>query len=314
MQRAHDRDDNLRDISVLPRDVPRRHVLQLLGGGALLALVGCSSNDGSTMADTADTTGTTGATRTPDTVAASATSATTGAAASDSTAAVTTDAGAASVTTAADEAASCTPIPEETAGPFPGNGSNGPNVLTESEAVRSDITASFGSSSTVAQGVPLTVTLAITDLANGCAALPGAAVYIWHCDRDGRYSMYSAGVTEENYLRGVQEAGADGTVTFQTIFPGAYQGRWPHIHFEDYASLADATSGGEPMATSQIALPPETCDVVFATAGYETSVRNHASTSLESDNVFGEDGGVDQIPTVAGDPTSGITALLAVAV
>ena len=219
-----------------------------------------------------------------------------------------------SATSAADEAASCTPIPEETAGPFPGDGSNGPNVLTDSEAVRSDITASFGSSSTVAQGVPLTVTLAITDLANGCTAFSGAAVYIWHCDRDGLYSMYSPGVTDENYLRGVQEAGADGTVTFQTIFPGAYQGRWPHIHFEVYASLADATSGGAPMATSQIALPPETCDLVFATAGYETSVRNHAATSLESDNVFGEDGGVDQIPTVSGDPATGITALLTVAV
>ena len=35
-------------------------------------------------------------------------------------------------------------IPEETAGPFPGDGSNGPNVLTESGVVRSDITASFG--------------------------------------------------------------------------------------------------------------------------------------------------------------------------
>ena len=256
--------------------------------------------------DTTGTTGTTGATGTTATAATTDT-----AAASGSTAAVTT---AGSATSAADEASSCTPIPEETAGPFPGDGSNGPNVLTDSEAVRSDITASFGSSSTVAQGVPLTVTLAITDLANGCTAVPGAAVYIWHCDRDGLYSMYSPGVTDENYLRGVQAAGADGTVTFQTIFPGAYQGRWPHIHFEVYASLADATSGGAPMVTSQIALPPETCDLVFATAGYETSVRNHAATSLESDNVFGEDGGVDQIPTVSGDPATGITALLAVAV
>src|SRR6476469_4989540 len=33
-------------------------------------------------------------------------------------------------------------IPEETAGPYPGDGSNGPNVLTESGIVRSDITSS----------------------------------------------------------------------------------------------------------------------------------------------------------------------------
>ena len=32
-----------------------------------------------------------------------------------------------------------TEIPEETAGPFPGDGSNGPDVLTESGVVRKDI-------------------------------------------------------------------------------------------------------------------------------------------------------------------------------
>ena len=35
-------------------------------------------------------------------------------------------------------------IPEETAGPYPGDGSNGPDVLAESGVVRSDITSSFG--------------------------------------------------------------------------------------------------------------------------------------------------------------------------
>ena len=52
-----------------------------------------------------------------------------------------------------------TVIPEETAGPYPGDGSNGVNVLTESGIVRSDITRSFGSASGVAKGVPLTIRL-----------------------------------------------------------------------------------------------------------------------------------------------------------
>ncbi len=42
-------------------------------------------------------------------------------------------------------------LPEETAGPYPGDGSNGANVLTESGIVRSDITSSFGSSTTRAE-------------------------------------------------------------------------------------------------------------------------------------------------------------------
>ena len=66
---------------------------------------------------------------------------------------------------------SCAPIPEETAGPFPGDGSNGVNVLTESGVVRSDIRSSFGSSTTVAEGVPLTIELTVADTAAGCAPL-----------------------------------------------------------------------------------------------------------------------------------------------
>lgn len=95
-------------------------------------------------------------------------------------------------------------IPEETAGPYPGDGSNGPNALTESGVVRSDITSSFGSASGAAEGIPVTIELMVQDTADGCSPLAGAAVYIWHCDREGRYSMYSDGATDQNYLRGVQ--------------------------------------------------------------------------------------------------------------
>jgi hypothetical protein len=97
-------------------------------------------------------------------------------------------------------------MPEETSGPYPGDGSNGANVLTQSGIVRSDITSSFGSSTTKAEGVPLSITMTINDFANNKSPLAGGAVYVWHCDREGRYSLYSQGVTNENYLRGVQEA------------------------------------------------------------------------------------------------------------
>jgi protocatechuate 3,4-dioxygenase beta subunit len=186
-------------------------------------------------------------------------------------------------------------------------------VLTESGIVRSDIRSSFGSSSATADGVPLTVTLSLLDQANGCAALSGAAVYLWHCDRDGWYSLYSDGVTDQNYLRGVQEADANGQVTFTTIFPACYSGRWPHIHFEVYPSLAEATSAGNVMATSQLAFPEDVCDLVYATDGYEQSVENKAQTSLDSDMVFSD--GVDQqLADVNGDVGSGFTATLALTV
>ena len=227
----------------------------------------------------------------------------------------TASAGATSTSAASDSAEACAPvIPEETAGPFPGDGTNGPDVLTESGVVRSDITTSFGGSSGTAEGIPLTIRLLVQDEGNACEPLAGAAVYAWHCDREGRYSLYSQGVEDQNYLRGVQAAGDDGIVTFQSIFPAAYQGRWPHVHFEVYPSLAAAADAGNKIATSQIALPKEICDEVYATAGYEQSVSNMNGMSLETDGVFGDDGGEHQLGTMSGTVANGLTVELAVPV
>jgi protocatechuate 3,4-dioxygenase beta subunit len=209
--------------------------------------------------------------------------------------------------------ASCAIIPEETAGPYPGDGSNGPNVLAESGVVRSDIRSSFGSSTTVAEGIPLTIQLTIQDGAD-CAPLAGAAVYLWHCDRDGNYSLYSDAVSGENYLRGVQAADDNGLVTFTSIFPACYAGRWPHIHFEIYPSLDLATNEANKIATSQVALPQDACDAVYATDGYAQSVRNMTRVNLASDNVFGEDGGAQQLGTVSGSVSAGYTVALTVPV
>lgn len=211
-------------------------------------------------------------------------------------------------------AAACQAIEEETAGPYPGDGSNGPDVLSQSGVVRSDITSSFGTATGVAEGVPLTIQVALQDVSNDCAPLAGAAVYAWHCTRDGLYSMYSEGVTDQNFLRGVQTADADGVVTFQSIFPGCYPGRWPHIHFEVYPSLETATDVANKIVTSQIAMPQDASEAVYATAGYEPSVANLAQVTLQSDNVFGNDGGIHQLGTVTGDVTNGMTVLLVVPV
>jgi protocatechuate 3,4-dioxygenase beta subunit len=195
-------------------------------------------------------------------------------------------------------------LPEETAGPYPGDGSNGANVLTESGIVRSDITSSFGSSTTKATGIPLTVTMTILDFSADKKPLAGGAVYLWHCNQQGQYSLYSAGVTQENYLRGVQQTDTHGIVTFKTIVPACYSGRWPHIHFEVYPSLAKATNSANKIATSQIALLEETCKAAYPTAGYEQSLTNLGQVSLARDNVFGD--GYDlQLPKITGDPTNG---------
>jgi protocatechuate 3,4-dioxygenase beta subunit len=185
-------------------------------------------------------------------------------------------------------------------------------VLPLTGAVRSDIRSSFAGLSGTADGVPLTIALTIVS-ASTCAPLAGRAVYIWHCDRLGRYSLYNSGVTSQNYLRGVQEADANGRVVFTSIFPACYAGRWPHIHFEVYPTLAAAQSVTNKVGTSQIALPKVSCDEVYASAGYEQSVRNLSQVSLASDNVF-SDGASLELATMTGSPGVGYTAALTVAV
>lgn len=119
--------------------------------------------------------------------------------------------------------------------------------------------------------------------------------------------MYSESVADENYLRGVQETAADGTVEFTSIFPAAYTGRWPHMHLEVYQSLADATSYTNKLRTSQLALPEDVCNDVYANAeGYEASITNMQQTALDSDNVF-SDGVSLQMATVTGSVDDGYT-------
>ena len=283
--RYHDVEDHDRGLVYDLATLDRRRMLKLLGLGGISAglftIVGCNPS-GSSSAPGATATAT--------------------ASASQGTGA-----------TGSAGAASCEVIPEETAGPFPGDGSNGPDVLSQTGVVRKDIRSSFGSSSGVAAGVPLSISLVLEDGAD-CAPLAGAAVYVWHCDQAGNYSLYSQAAANENYLRGVQAAGDDGIVTFDSIFPACYQGRWPHIHFEVYPSLETANDEANKIATSQIALPKDVCDTVYATPGYEQSVQNLRGVSLSSDMVFGEDHGERQIGTMSGSIANGLTVDLAVPV
>ncbi|MET0351164.1 MAG: intradiol ring-cleavage dioxygenase, partial [Rhizobacter sp.] len=212
----------------------------------------------------------------------------------------------------------CSVIPEETAGPYPGDGSNSSgsgiaNALALSGIVRGDIRSSFAGATGVAAGVPLIVNLRLVNANNSCADLSGYAIYLWHCDREGRYSMYSSGVTAENYLRGVQSTGSDGEATFTTIFPGCYSGRMPHIHFEVYRSTASATSSVNKLRTSQLAFPDAVCDAVYATTGYSASVSNYSRITFATDNVF-SDGVTLQVAEVSGSVETGYIAALTVGI
>lgn len=269
--------------------ISRRGVLTLVGAGVgAVTLAACSSTaTGSTTA------------------AATATSSTA------PTATATPSATATATTAAVDVPAA--EIPDETAGPYPGDGSNGADVLEQSGIVRSDIRSSIDGAAT-AEGVPITLDLTILDMANGDVPFENVAVYVWHCDSQGRYSMYSSGIEDVTYLRGVQVAGSDGVVSFTSIYPACYSGRWPHIHFEVYPDVDSISDASNAIATSQVAMPEDPCSAVYALSAYSGSSSNLAQVSLDSDNVFGDDGGALQIATVTGDTTAGYAVSLTVRV
>ncbi|MEV4345882.1 intradiol ring-cleavage dioxygenase [Actinoplanes sp. NPDC049596] len=166
------------------------------------------------------------------------------------------------------------------------------DVLARSGIVRSDIRWGFGTATGVAKGVPLTIRLRLISATSG-RPLSGHALYLWHGDRDGAYSLYSPGLAGQNYLRGVQTTDDAGWVTFTSIFPGAYRDQWPHLHFE----VQTAALRG------QIALPGDACSQVYTTAGYEGS-----RARLTGADPAGADPHALAMACVTGDLERGFTA------
>jgi protocatechuate 3,4-dioxygenase beta subunit len=205
----------------------------------------------------------------------------------------------------------CTSLPPEIIGPYPADGSNGINALNLSGIVRSDIRPSLAGASGVAAGVPMRLTLTVVSPL--CAPRSGMAIYLWHCDRDGNYSMYSPAAVSENYLRGVQQTDGRGRAIFTSIFPGCYPGRWPHLHLEVYSSTAEAVGGGTRLLISQLAMPIAACHVAYAAPGYQTSATSLNSVALDTDISF-SDGADLQIPTVRGTINDGFDASLSITV
>ncbi len=111
----------------------------------------------------------------------------------------------------------------------------------------------------------------------------------------------------------MQEADANGVVTFTSVYPACYSGRWPHIHYEVYPSIADATTAANRLATSQLALSADVSAAVYATDGYPNSTSNLSRVSLATDMVF-SDGAELETPIITGSVADGYTIAMSAAI
>jgi protocatechuate 3,4-dioxygenase beta subunit len=209
-----------------------------------------------------------------------------------------------SSTGSASSTGTCTVSPTETEGPFP--------TKLPASYVRSDIRADR-------TGVGMIMNIAIKNKNNNCAALAGALVDVWHCDKDGNYSEYggtgmqSTDYTAVHFLRGRQVTDANGMITFTSIFPGWYTGRATHIHVHIY------NAAGTSLLVTQIAFPEGNASAVAtvngsggAAFGYSKGMSGY--TYNASDNIFSDDTNGIELSTVTGTLSSGYTLTHSIAV
>jgi hypothetical protein len=127
-------------------------------------------------------------------------------------------------------------------------------------------------------GTPLTLRFKVVD-ATTCRPIPGAAVEIWHADAAGVYSGVAG--NSGNFLRGTQRADSHGNVRFESIVPGWYPGRTPHVHMKVFVS-------GDEVHTGQVFFRATALRAVYAQGVYKS--RGQADTSNGSDGIYGAAG------------------------
>ena len=157
----------------------------------------------------------------------------------------------------AEAATTCLLTPEVTEGPY----------WVENRLTRRNITEGKA-------GLPLVIRFTVLN-ARTCRPIQNADVEIWHCDAVGNYSAVSG--ASSRFLRGHQKASAKGRAVFDTIYPGWYRGRTPHIHLKVHV-------GGNEVHTGQLFFRDALSAAVYKTRHYRS--RGAAETSNAEDGIY----------------------------
>lgn len=190
----------------------------------------------------------------------------------------------------------CVLLPQAVEGPY----------YFDPKLIRSDITEGR-------PGAPLKLMLRVIE-AGPCTAMSNLRVDIWHADAGGVYSGYAdqgrdrtVSTKGQTYLRGTQMTGADGLVTFQSVFPGWYPGRTPHIHVKVFLDT-------QTLVTGQVYFPDDLAAKIYATRE-PYNLRPTPDTTNATDFIFrtGEREGGGIVLNVS-EANGGFVAALLIAV
>lgn len=143
-------------------------------------------------------------------------------------------------------------------------GAEGP-FYVDVDLVRSDITEGR-------PGKPLTLELDIVR-ALDCSPIRDAVVEVWQADAAGLYSIEEG----QTFMRGTQISDELGRVRFETVYPGWYLPRTPHVHFKVW--LGDAYVLG-----SEVYFPDPVSDAVYLESPY--AERGERPTTNDQDLLY----------------------------
>ncbi|KAF2473737.1 extracellular dioxygenase-like protein [Lindgomyces ingoldianus] len=177
---------------------------------------------------------------------------------------------------------SCILSPEVTEGPY----------YVSGELVRQNVVEKE-------KGVPLTFEVQVINIKT-CEPMKGVLLEMWHCNSTGVYGGISggnaAGVSDDRelnntMLRGIQPSKKDGVLLFDTIFPGHYVGRTPHIHVMAHLNATilpnNTVSGGTVSHVGQLFFDQSLISAVEATAPYKTNTQ--PLTTNEQDFIMAQE-------------------------
>ena len=124
-------------------------------------------------------------------------------------------------------------------------------------------------------GVALRIVFTVQD-ASTCRAIPGADVELWHADAAGEYSGFDGEEGDALPAR-APEGRRRRPAVFDTIYPGWYRGRTPHIHLKVHV-------GGEAVHTGQLFFRDALSTAVYRTRHYRA--RGAAETTNREDGIY----------------------------